>query len=203
MRTNVYIDGFNLYYGALRRTPYGWLNVAELCRLLLPSDSIHRIKYFTARVKALPRDPHQPVRQQIYLRALATVPNIEVLYGQFTSHIVNMPRADGAGVVAVVKAEEKGSDVALATHVVHDAHRGDCDVAVVISNDSDLVPPLQIVRQALGMRVGLISSYPHPCKELRDTADFVKTIRERALRASQFPDILEDATGTFHKPESW
>lgn len=57
MKTNVYIDGFNLYYGCLKKTPYRWLNVAELCRLMLPKDTIHRIKYFTARVSARPRDP--------------------------------------------------------------------------------------------------------------------------------------------------
>ena len=36
IRTNVYIDGFNLYYRALRRTPYRWLDVRRLAQLLLP-----------------------------------------------------------------------------------------------------------------------------------------------------------------------
>ena len=49
---NVYIDGFNLYYGALKGTPYKWLDLARLCQALLPSDTIQEIKYFTARVSA-------------------------------------------------------------------------------------------------------------------------------------------------------
>lgn len=50
MRVNVYIDGFNLYYGAVKGTPYRWLNLAEICRLLLPRDEVLQIKYFTALV---------------------------------------------------------------------------------------------------------------------------------------------------------
>ena len=30
MKTNVYVDGFNLYYGALRGTAFRWLNLEEL-----------------------------------------------------------------------------------------------------------------------------------------------------------------------------
>jgi hypothetical protein len=50
MRTNVYVDGFNLYYGCLKGTPYRWLDLEALCSRLLPTNSIHRIRYFTARV---------------------------------------------------------------------------------------------------------------------------------------------------------
>jgi len=50
MKVNVYIDGFNLYYGAVKGTPYRWLNLAEMCRLPLPRDQILQIKYFAALV---------------------------------------------------------------------------------------------------------------------------------------------------------
>jgi hypothetical protein len=73
-KTYVYVDGFNLFYGALRRTPYRWLDLAKLCRLYFPSDDVRRIKYFTAIVSARPSDPDQPLRQQLYLRALQTLP---------------------------------------------------------------------------------------------------------------------------------
>ena len=70
MKTHAYVDGFNLYYGALRGTGFKWLDIAEMCRLLLPGDDIGRIAYFTARVNGRPTDPEQPQRQQAYLRAL-------------------------------------------------------------------------------------------------------------------------------------
>lgn len=66
MRVNVYVDGFNLYYGAVRETPYKWLDLGELCRLLLPQNQINRIRYFTALVESRPYDPQQPQRQQTY-----------------------------------------------------------------------------------------------------------------------------------------
>ena len=67
MKTNVYVDGFNLYYRCLRNTPYKWLDIHKLCQLILPKNSIHRIRYFTALVDARPNDPAQPQRQQAYL----------------------------------------------------------------------------------------------------------------------------------------
>lgn len=60
--TNVYVDAFNLYYGALRGTTCKWLDLDALCRRLLPKDQIHRIRYFTAYVSARPGDPQQPRR---------------------------------------------------------------------------------------------------------------------------------------------
>jgi hypothetical protein len=76
LTTNIYIDGFNLYYGALRKTPYRWLNLEALCQLLLRKNTIAQIKYFTALVSARLSDPDQPVRQQLYLRALGTLPKV-------------------------------------------------------------------------------------------------------------------------------
>jgi len=89
----IYIDGFNLYYGAVRSTAFKWLNLEELCRLLFPSSQIERIKYFTARVTARPSDPSQPIRQQTYFRALGTLPSVELHFGQFRSHAVRLPLA--------------------------------------------------------------------------------------------------------------
>ena len=50
MITNLYIDGFNLYYRALKDTPFRWLDLWKLAETLFPSDSIHRVCYFTARL---------------------------------------------------------------------------------------------------------------------------------------------------------
>ncbi len=50
MRMNVYVDAFNLYYGAVKDTPYRWLDLDALCRRLFPRDEINRIRYFTAIV---------------------------------------------------------------------------------------------------------------------------------------------------------
>ena len=78
MATIVYIDGFNFYYGAVKGTPYKWLDLEKLCRLLLPRDDIVKIRYFTAMIRERSHDPEQVVRQQAYLRALATLKQVPV-----------------------------------------------------------------------------------------------------------------------------
>jgi uncharacterized LabA/DUF88 family protein len=207
IQTNVYIDGFNFYYGALRKTPYRWVNLRKLCELLLPKNTVVEIKYFTALVSARPNDPDQPVRQQLYLRALRTVPGVSIHLGHFLAHEVMMPAVVAPGqkqtYVKVIKTEEKGSDVNLATHLLHDAHMGRFDVGVVVSNDSDLLEPIRIVRGQLGKKVGILNPHPNPSRALLPHIDFIKPIRAGVLGASQFPAIMTDATGTFHKPPAW
>jgi uncharacterized LabA/DUF88 family protein len=178
-----------------------------LCELLLPKNTVADIKYFTALVSARPNDPDQPVRQQLYLRALRTVPGVSIHLGHFLSHEVSMPLAPIPGqrqqYARVIKTEEKGSDVNLATHLLHDAHMGRFDVAVVISNDSDLLEPIKIVRSELGKKVGILNPQKNPSRALLPHIDFIKPIRSGVLAASQFPATLRDSVGTFTKPPSW
>jgi len=204
MKTNIYIDGFNLYYGCIKDTPYHWLDVAKMCHLLLPKDKIHRIKYFTALVKARPNDPDQPVRQQLFLRALQTIPNLEIILGTFLSHEVTMPRSPlGSGYAKVIKTEEKGSDVNIATHLLIDGFRNDYELAVVVSNDSDLLMPIQVVTQEFGKPVGLLNPQKHTSVALLPYVKFVKKIRGTVLKNSLFPDAMNDKGGQFLKPVDW
>jgi hypothetical protein len=91
MLTNAYVDAFNLSYGCLKGTPYLWLDLDAFCQQLLPRDRIHRIRCFTALVSGRPGDPRQPLRQQIYLRALGTIPHPSIHLGHYLSHPVRMP----------------------------------------------------------------------------------------------------------------
>jgi uncharacterized LabA/DUF88 family protein len=204
----IYIDGFNLYYGAVKGTPYRWLDVRKMCELLLPDLQVEKIKYFTARVSGRTSDPGQPTRQQIYLRALRTLPGLEIILGSFLSHDVMMVLADPAPgqskFALVVKTEEKGSDVNMASHMIHDAHKKSYDVAVLVSNDSDLLAPVRIVRHEMGIPVGILNPHRYtPSKTLMPYATFVKKIREGVLEASQLPPRLKDEKGEIRKPERW
>ncbi len=206
---NVYIDGFNLYYRCLKDTPYKWLNVSRLAALLLPAGTqVNRIRYFTARMRALPNDPDAPTRQQIFLRALATIPNLSITYGHFLSNNVTMPLVNpsptGPKFAQVIRTDEKGSDVNLATYLLLDAFKHEAEIALIISNDSDLAEPIRVVKTEFGVTIGITQ----PCRgrpsvTLGGLADFVKQIRAGALMASQFPKALTDATGTFEKPPTW
>jgi uncharacterized LabA/DUF88 family protein len=204
-KTNVYIDGFNLYYGAVKGTPYRWLDLSALCHHMLPNDDIRAIKYFTAKVNARPHDPQQPMRQQVYLRALRTLPDVTIVFGHFSTHSVPMTLtgSNPPQRVWVDKTEEKGSDVNLAAHLLHDAFKKLFDVAVVISNDSDLMEPIKIVRQDLGFPVGILNPHQHHSCALKPQASFMKRIRQADVAACQFASPIVDKNGSFHKPPTW
>ena len=213
MITNVYVDGFNLYYRAFERFPqYKWLDLAKLSQALLPNHQIHRIRYFTAVVDQRPGDPQQQYRQVIYLRALQTIPNLEIHYGQFktrnqwrplTNPIPGLPQY-----VQVRNTEEKGTDVNLATYLIMDGYDGEYEQALVISNDSDLALPIGMVRDKLKRPVGVVNPNTASKRnstpvELKEAATFLRQIRRNALKNSQFPDALTDDDGTFSKPATW
>ena len=158
---NVYIDGFNLYRGCLENSPYKWLDLVALAEQLTPSHAINRVRYFTAHVE----DPAANQGQLVYLRALRTIPLLEVRdNGKFTTHTVIRPLADqpANGMAAVLEwyrinhwvplrrpapgywvrasvehKTEKGSDVNLATYLVADAFRKEMAAAWVVSGDSE------------------------------------------------------------------
>jgi hypothetical protein len=74
-------DGFNLYYRLLKQDAgIKWLDLDALGSGLFPSDQIVAVRYFTALIKPLD-DPRTPARQQMYLRALRTLPNCTIHYG--------------------------------------------------------------------------------------------------------------------------
>ncbi len=207
MRTFVYIDGLNLYYRALKGTPWKWLDLSTLLtRILQPHHDILRIKYYTARVSGTFGDPTQQQRQRKYISALRkTQPKIEISFGHFLSHKVRMPLARQDTVprmVEVIKTEEKASDVNLAVHLLNDSWLDVYDCAVVISNDSDLAEAMRLVGHQNGKRIGLITPGKHrPSRKLMEHADFSRRIRDNALRQSLLPDQIPGTN--IRKPSCW
>lgn len=202
-KTIVYIDGFNFYYGCIKGTPHRWLDLFHFSRAMLPKNDVVSVKYFTALVKPTAAGAIKQVRQQTYLRALATIPQVEVFLGSFQAHPVRRPLASGSGTVEVIDMKEKGSDVNLATELLVDGFQHAYEVAVVVSNDSDLVAPVHAVRTNLGKAVGIINPHQRQSVELRKCASFVKEVRTWALSSSHLPPMLTDANGEIHKPVGW
>jgi len=205
--TNIYVDGFNLYYGCVKGTPYRWLNLSKLCTQLLAGHQINRIRYFTALVTPTPSDPRKRQRQLTYIRALETIPNLSVHRGHFMTHTVWRPLAnppkEAPTKVEVLDTKEKGSDVNLATYLLTDGFNKDYQTAVVISDDSDLVEPIKLTINQLELPVGILHPYRTHSTELSRVANFYRPIRERALKVSQFPPVLVDVYGTITKPSTW
>jgi uncharacterized LabA/DUF88 family protein len=250
----MYVDGFNFYYGAVKDTPHKWLNLKLLAEQLFPAPHvIDKVKYFTARVSGSV-DPDAPARQQAYLSALATLPEVEIHTGNFLAKtiwrpIINLPVAgrmihsptkallaagqhvvDGtpnqsltvgsyrqrgdprrrgtptpaadAVVTEVHTMEEKGSDVNLAAHLLYDAWDKAFDVAAVVSNDTDLVTPIEMVVSRLNKPVYVVCPGKwRVANALARVASNVRHTNPAMLKRAQFPDPIPGTT--IAKPASW
>ncbi len=206
-RTVFYIDGLNLYYGAVRPTPaLKWLDIARYCKLLRPHDDIIQIRYFSALVIGPNRS-----NQEIYLKALATTPIVEMTLGKFKNKTVKC----GVTVCTMIgkkwylMPEEKRTDVNIAVFMLDDAYRDVCDQFVIFSGDSDLVPSVNMVRLRFPKKKIIVyvpSQDPQrgAAVELRTSAHVNRTLPVLLLSKSQFPDTIPDgAGGTLTRPATW
>ena len=207
VRTFVYVDGFNLFYRALKGTPWKWLDLPALfAKVLQPHHDVLAIKYFTARVSGTPSDKSKPQRQDVYLRALRRHrPEVEVYFGHFLRHRVQAPLVKPIGnqrTAKVFRTEEKGSDVNLAVHLLNDGWLDAYDCAVVVSNDSDIAEAMRLMRRHHAKRIGLLTpGSGKPSRQLMAHADFTRHIRANALQRSQLPDPIPGTT--IRKPPRW
>lgn len=212
-RTNVYFDGYNFYYGAVKGTKWKWLDPVRLVKSLIRNDNeIVSLKYFTAPIKTYPHDAAALDRQKIYLQALSTLPQIEIIQGFYCKNATWLPVYENAcktcdtakgGMIRVVKLEEKRSDVNIATSMLMDAFNDKADVFVLVSGDTDFIGPVNIVRKDFGKTVIVLN--PHDrISWLRDYASYYKDIPRDILAQCQLPDtITYKRTSTITKPQAW
>lgn len=152
--TAVYIDGFNFYY-SLKNTQYKWLDLQKLIKNML-DPSLHKIqaiKYFTA----VPKKADSAQRQHVYMRALKTLQNIEIIFGQFKKRQVKGKFTEENKIISVTKWEEKKSDVNIASHIIYDCCKKKIDCIVLLSNDTDLTTPLEFVKYRLKKKIVTIT----------------------------------------------
>lgn len=209
----VYVDGFALYKGLLQHEfpQYRWLDLEALSRRLFPQREVVGVKFFSAPVKPLTNNPGIGQRQQVYWRALRTT-NVEIIEGKFNFVKQYLPLhpeqldADGrVKTIRVKRPEEKGSDVALATHLLVDAFENRADSYAVMTNDSDLVPPMQLL-SSRGKSLALVSVARERYNKAFESAgvETVRQVRRGTLAASQLPLTLRDSEGrTIRKPPTW
>lgn len=206
-RTIIYIDGFNLYYGVLKQAPaLKWLDIEKFCRLLRPHDDIQAIRYFSALVMG-PERPHQIA----YFKALATTPIVNVILGRFKHKNITCgaPACTHAGNRIFKMQEEKRTDVSIATYMMDDAYQDACDHLILFSGDSDLVPPVNMVRsrfpaKKITVYVPSRSAVRGAAVELRAACTVNRSLPLALLPKSQFPDHMPDgAGGTIDRPSVW
>jgi uncharacterized LabA/DUF88 family protein len=225
MKTICYVDGYNLYYGCLKHTPYKWLDLGCLLGALLheqnPQSELVLVKYFTADIKAqLSRHGHAAHQaQQDYLRALSLRmgQRLQIIKGFHSlskgSMLSYETPASKAKRVDVWRLEEKETDVNLALHAYRDAIRQQVDQLVFVSNDTDLAPALRAIRDEKSHpKIGVIFPILHQAEQtpraenatLSALADWTRRhVHARDLGNAQLPVLIPTNRKPIKKPAHW
>lgn len=200
-RTIVYVDGFNLYFG-LREAKldrFRWLDVHALALRVAQARHLVQTKYFTARISG--PDAAKQRRQSIYLEALATRPEVKLIYGHY---LANQKRCYSCGQL-VSSYSEKMTDVNIAVEVMSDLLADHIDTAIIVSGDSDLTP---VVRAARGLfpEKRMIVGFPPKriSLALKRAASGYFVIAEEVIKKSQLPREIWKPDGTrLVRPVRW
>ncbi len=205
-RSIIYIDGFNLYYGAIKRTNHKWLNLEKYFTLLRQGDDIQKIKYFSALVTGAHRQ-----NQETYLRALETLPKMKIILGKFKDKTVKclVKGCDYPSSRFFQMPEEKRTDVNIALNMYYDCINDLCDRFILVSGDSDLVPALKMIKEC-NSKKEIVVYVPanNPLRgaavEIRNVANKDKTLPNELLSRCQFPISIPDGSGgLITKPAAW
>ena len=201
-RVAAYIDGFNLYYGLRSKgwRRYYWLDLRRLMqRLLRPNQQLVAVRYFTTRVVAEPGNLDKPKRQNTYLDALKTLPDLSIHFGYF----LPKERACRRCGATLSTYEEKMTDVNIAVGLLSDAQDDLFDTAIVVSGDSDLSGPIEAVRWRYPAKRVIVAFPPdRASKKLRNGPSFI--IGRDAFRDSQLPAQVTSASGhVLTRPAQW
>jgi uncharacterized LabA/DUF88 family protein len=230
LKTRVYIDGYNLYYGCLKRTPYKWLDLSKLfINHILPSSSEETfsyqdlsIKFFTADIvgkAAMSTDSLND--QQAYHRALnfnSENNQLEIIKGYYAINATRAFKIDTdepnkppneCEYVDIWKLEEKQTDVNIAVESLYDVLTDDTiEQVVFVTNDTDLASALEKIKSLDKVKVGLVipttDSIRNPNEKLDKFADWTrKNILIDELKLSQLPRVVQGGRKPAIKPIGW
>lgn len=225
MKTIVYIDGYNFYYGLLKHTPYKWLDFYRLFSQhiipgITPEADVIEVKFFTANIlaKFASKGQQAASSQNIYHNALlaTSLDKITIIKGYYSSEqskpMVYANPPDKSNRTQIWKIEEKQTDVQMALHIYRDASMGHCEQIVVCTNDTDLVPSMTIVKSdfphvQIGAVIPIKQDNVRPAnKGIRHISDWSRQyILDKELKASQLPDVIPkpNGRGVYTKPKHW
>lgn len=199
-RVIVYVDGFNIYFGMLEAGYYSckWLNLKTLATSLLkPNQELWGVKYFTSRVS---NNPEKQRRQSTYIEALESE-GIQIYYGHYQKDTIECKRCAHVW----PNYNEKMTDVNIATHMLTDAYQDKYDMAMLVSGDSDLVPPIRAIHENFTNKRVFVA---FPPKRFNNSVALVAkgslTIGRKKISNCQFANEIKKKDGyILKKPNDW
>lgn len=201
-RVIVYVDGFNFYYGLKAKgwKKYYWLDIVKFFESMLSTNQeLVEVNYFSAR-------PHNPVaarKQDLFFSVNKLNPKFHLILGKYLKKDSRCPHCGGM----IHTYEEKETDVRVATQMINDVYKNRCDITIIVSADSDMVPSVELIRDiAPGHKIFV---YFPPLKHsitLSNSCDMVRKLSEYKARFNQavLPEEVELTSGfVARRPENW
>lgn len=202
-RVIVYVDGFNFYYG-LKESPkwqkFYWLDMVRLFeKFLKPNQELVALKYFSAR----PDEPGKNERQYAFFQANKENPKFQLILGKYLKKEITCFKCGNV----IHTHEEKETDVRIATQIVADAYEKNCDIAIIVSADSDMIPAVELAKAA-GQKLFIYFPPNHHSNNLAMMANGKPVImgKYRArFNQSILPDVVHLKADNYdlHIPEKW
>lgn len=127
--------------------------------------------------------------------------NIKVFYGHYQSNRVECKRCGNIW----PSYNEKMTDVNIATQMIIDAYKDNYDMAMLISGDSDLVPPMKAIHENFNNKRVFVAFPPkRHNSSVSLAAKGSLIIGRKKLVDSQFPDEVQKRGGfKLRKPSDW
>jgi len=202
-RVIVYIDGFNFYFGLKSNAKwkkYYWLDVVKLFEMFMrPNQELVAVKYFSAK----PDDIDQSLRQNAFFQANRENPKFKLILGKYLKKSITCFRCGNI----IHTHEEKETDVRIATQIVADAYQKNCDISIVVSADSDMIPAIELATE-VHQKV-FVYFPPYQYSSNLATMGMGKALHmkqyESRFRQCILPDVvhLEKTDFDLHIPEKW
>lgn len=210
-RVSFLVDGFNLYHSLVQASedmggvPVRWLDLRSLfgsCMYLFGRDALLRdIHYFSAL--ATHRESIKPgtsERHGRYIQALAGA-GVTVHLGHFKCKTMRCRRCNDR----FTRYEEKETDVAISVMLLELLQANACDIAVLVTGDTDIAPAVRAARRLFpGRAVWCAFPYRRKNKELAQLVSGSFLLRKDHYAAHQLPDSVALPHGRMiKKPEAW
>lgn len=211
MKVACLVDGFNLYHSLCNAIEDGapaevkWLNIRSLAASLLEDffknaeAHVSKVFYFTSIASYRSDNAH--VRHRAFIRALEA-DGIETVYGYFKEKEVRCEAKCRGLYTAHV---EKKTDVHVALKLLELFHLGECDAALIISGDGDLVPAVQTAKKLFPEQpVAIAFPYKRWHPELSQQTSLRTKLGIDIYKAHVFPDVVNLPNGKMtHIPKEW
>lgn len=211
-RHTFYIDGFNFYYGIKRSmqadSKWGnayWIDMVKLCSGFMATDEVlEKVIYFTAA----PLSSGKSARQSAFLNAnkLINKDKFEVVRGKYLEKHISCPYCGGD----ISRPEEKKTDVNISVRMLDDCIHGATDVITLVSADTDLIPPLEVIKSDFpDIKIKVMfppSNYSHDIVSTMQSWASKVTLMKNSYRRFEnavMPDTVSEMEKSYVIPNEW